>query len=230
MDTKTRLRAHLDELFAGAPHTRAAYELQEELFVNSMEKYTDLLSEGMPAETAYQTVVAGIGNVDEIFAELGVEPAGASAAPMGVTEEQRQKSAVTTAIAIGLYVFAGVVMFAGFALSEALYSDVVALLGLVVALAVCIIPTVMLVYNAKRYPTYEKKEETVVENFKEFTSESQQRKAMRGAVSSLVWTLILIAYFVISFTTGAWAYTWLLFIIGGCIESIVSLAFSMKRG
>ena len=70
MEARERIRQQLDELFALAPQNRAAWELQEELLANSMEKYQDLLADGMDEESAMQTVLAGIGNVDELIAAL----------------------------------------------------------------------------------------------------------------------------------------------------------------
>ena len=41
-----------------------------------------------------------------------------------------------------------------------------------------------------------------------------------GAISGLLWVIILAAYFIISFKTGAWYITWLAFPIGGAVEGL----------
>lgn len=49
-----------------------------------------------------------------------------------------------------------------------------------------------------------------------------------GAVNGAVWALTLTAYFVISFLTGAWYISWLIFIIGGAVSNIVKAVFDLK--
>jgi len=58
---ENKIRDYLEDLFADAPQTKKVYELKEEMFQNLIEKYRDLLAEGMPEEAAYNIAVAGIG-------------------------------------------------------------------------------------------------------------------------------------------------------------------------
>ncbi len=224
MEARKILQQRLDELFAAAPRSRAAYELQEELLSNSMERMEDLLKSGMPEEQALNTVLAGIGNVDELIAALPGELAPISNA---VREERRRKSAVTVAVAVGLYILAGVVFFMGALLSD--FFDMFAIIGLIAAAIVCIPPTCMLAYNAVRWPSYTKKNDTVVEEFKEWQSDNKRGKSVRGALSGLVWTLTVILYFLVSFLTGAWYITWLLFLVAACAEAVITLVLRMKE-
>jgi len=55
---------------------------------------------------------------------------------------------------------------------------------------------------------------------------------MRGAISTALWSLILVLYFIISFTTGAWHITWVIFIVGGLLESLINIvsALQAKKG
>lgn len=41
------------------------------------------------------------------------------------------------------------------------------------------------------------------------------------SIKQLISTLTLVAYFVVSFATGAWAITWLIFLIGGALKNLV---------
>ncbi len=223
MEARKILRQRLDELFAAAPRSRAAYELQEELLSNSMERMEDLLKDGMPEDQALNTVLAGIGNVDELIAALPGEITPVSTAAQ---EARRQKSAVLVAISVGMYILAGVVFFLGALLSD--YYEPSVIIGLIVAVVICIPPTCLLVYNGTRYPAYNKKEETVVEEFREWQSDSKRSKSIRGALSSLVWTLTVILYFLVSFFTGAWNITWLLFLVAACAEAVITLVIRMR--
>lgn len=52
-------------------------------------------------------------------------------------------------------------------------------------------------------------------------------------IKSLIVALMLISYFVVSFATGAWAITWLIFLIGGAVDdlalAIIKLAAENKK-
>ena len=224
MEIRKRLQDHIDRLFYNAPPNRAAFELKEELMANSMERYADLTARGMSDEEAYGSVIGSIGNVDELLAAL---PADDLAAQSDWELDRREHSAGITALSVGLYIFAGVVFFAG-AAAGAVWDGVWVLIGLAVAAAICIVPTCLLVYNAYRWPKYTKKEETMVEDFKEWTADSKKAKSLRGAISSLLWTFTVAVYLIVSFTTFAWSITWMIFIIAAFVEAFITLLFRLK--
>lgn len=54
-------------------------------------------------------------------------------------------------------------------------------------------------------------------------------RAIRKSVKSIVWLLIVIVYFLLSFSTGAWHVTWLIFLVGACVSSITNLIINLGR-
>ena len=85
------------------------------------------------------------------------------------------------------------------------------------------IATGLLIYNNMTKPEYYKDEDSMVEDFKEWQSESHERRQMRNAIDSALWSIIFALYFIISFSTGAWHITWVIFLIGAAIESLISI-------
>lgn len=218
-----RIRKHMDMLFETAPKTRKAMDLKEEMTRNASDKFDDLISEGYAEEEAYQNVISSIGDVSELFEELEEKSL------YTMTEEQRRKKAVLTALSVGLYVFAGVVFFLfvwmdGFL---RLRTDL-STLGLVIAAAVCIPPTCILVYVANLYPDYKKREDSLVEEYKERSSSSKRERAIRSSVSTIIWMATIILYFLVSFMTFAWYITWVIFLMGACAQAISVLVFSIR--
>ena len=212
-----KIKQHLDELFADAPKTRKAMELKEEMTRNTIDKYQDLISEGYQEDAAYQNVIGSIGDVTELFGDLEEKNL------LTLSEVDRRKKALLTAIAVGLYIFAGVVLF----LAD--YYAINNTLALVLAGLVCIPPTCMLVYASYMYPDYTKREESLVEQYKESRYSGNREKAVMTSISSIIWLLTLALYFLISFTSGGWHVTWVIFLIGGCIQAIVTLVYSLRR-
>ena len=222
---KDKIVQYFNQLFEAAPKTRKALELKQEMIQNALDKYEDLVQEGHSEEDAYQNVIQSIGDVTELFEEVEEKNL------LSLSESDRRKRALLKAIAVGLYILAGVVFF-GFALiSDMLgYYDVYTGIGLILAGLICIPPTVMMIYAANMYPEYKKTEkQDMVEEYKEEKYRNNKDKAVMGSVSTLIWTLVLAAYFIISFNSGAWYITWVIFLIGGGIQSIASLVYSLHK-
>jgi hypothetical protein len=48
-------------------------------------------------------------------------------------------------------------------------------------------------------------------------------------VSGIIWTVVLCAYFAVSFATHAWSVTWLLFIMGIAADCVAEGIFDLRR-
>lgn len=224
---KEKIKQHFNQLFDDAPKTRKALDLKQEMTQNALDKYEDMVHEGYSEDDAYQNVIQSIGDVRELFDDLEEKNL------LTLPEADRKKIAMLKAVAVGMYILAGVVFFAmemmvdmpgsrGWMNYEGL--------GFVVAGLICIAPTIMLVYVANMYPGYSKKEGAdMVEEYKHNKYLNNRDKAIMGAVSSIIWTLALVMYFVISFTTFAWYITWVIFLIAGCVQSVAILVMSLRK-
>ncbi|SMC88890.1 permease prefix domain 1-containing protein [Papillibacter cinnamivorans] len=210
---KDKLRAYIDSLFSDAPKTRKAYELREELLSNLNAKYDDLISRGYSEEEAYQAAVAGIGDVSELIAALGGGDVFG-----GPDERQRKKSAMMVALAVMLYIVAivPVILFHNLA-------------GVVSLFVIGAAATGILVYNAMTQPRYYRADETLVEEFKEWKSANNDRIRLQKNISAALWPLIVVCYFFISFIYTAWAWSWIIFILGAAIDKIIKLVLELKE-
>lgn len=225
MNMNERIKKHIDELFADAPKTAKTRELKEEMTRNTVERYEDLMEEGYQEEEAYRNAVSSIGDVTELFGELEEKNL------LTLSEADRRRKAVLTAVSVGLYIFAGAVFITCMVLNDLYFSlqPEMGLLSLVITALVCIPPTCMLVYAAHMYPAYRKGEDNLVERYKEAAHTSRREKALRTSVSLIIWLLTLLIYFMVSFLTDRWEMTWLLFIVGACAETVAMLVFSLRR-
>ena len=220
-----RIRQHFNTIFAQAPKTRMALDLKQEMTQSAIDKYNDMVADGYSEEDAYQNVIDSIGDVTELFPE--VEEKNLFALP----EKDRKKKAMLTACAVGLYIFAGAIFLASGMLSEGFGFDehIVMTYGFVLAIIICIPPTVMLVYAANMYPGYTKREkQDMVDQIKEVNHRTNREKAVLKTIRSLIWTIALIIYFTISISTFAWNITWIIFLIAACVQKIVQLIFELR--
>ncbi|NMA24316.1 MAG: hypothetical protein GX936_01470 [Clostridiales bacterium] len=215
------IRVYVEELFAGTTPSKRAVELKEEMIQNLTEKYNDLLSEGKPPEAAFNIAVAGIGDISYLLKDLEKD-----AMHPDVIAAQRHRSAMLTAVAIMMYILSVVPLIILGALT---HGSTGPLIGLVIMFIFIAAATGLLIYNGMTKPKYMKTDDTMVEEFKQWQAESAEKKSLRNSVSSAMWAVILAVYFLVSFLTGAWHISWVIFIVGGAVQSIINIAFTVKK-
>ena len=205
-----RLKAHIDDLFMGAPHTHQAADIKEELTSNLQAKYDDLAADGMDAEEAFQNVVSGIGDIQSL---LGAE----QIQEVTKTRKRSQLSSILKGVAITLYILAGIpaILF-----SELLPS--LEILGIMGTLAIAAVATGIMVYAVSIKPKkYKKGDDTFVEEYKEKVTGGAKMQRLRGAVSSTLWLLVVTVYLAVSFITMQWHITWLIFLAGALLQNMI---------
>lgn len=213
-----KLKTHVDGLFAGAPQTQKILELKEELLANLNSKYDDLMNNGFTPEDAFKTVVAGIGDTSELVNQIQNETAFNSNFP----SKEKKKSALIISVAVGLYIISP--------FSNVLFmmSPEKMFLGPLMMFSLIAIATGLLIYNGMTAPKYIKRDETIVEEFKSWKSDTSQKKRVRKMISAILWPSIVVIYLLISFLFHAWPYSWIIFIIGVVCEGIISLIYELK--
>jgi len=139
-------------------------------------------------------------------------------------QKDREKRALVTSISVGLYIISIVVLIL-----------CVTVLGLSGEVSVCLmftiiaIATSLIVYNSISRPKYVKADDTIVEEFKEWKSANSTQIEVVRSVKSIAWLAIVALYFILSFAFHAWAYSWIIFIIGAAIERIIGLVFELRK-
>lgn len=214
---EAKLRAYMDHLFSQTTPTKAAVELKEEMVQNLIEKYNDLLAEGKSPEAAYNIATASIGDISELLAQLKQEE---NKMPR-YTEDQiarsRQRSALCISIAVMLYILCVVPCI--------IWDD----RGVILMFIMIAAATGLLIYNNMTKLTYPKSDGTVVEDFKEWQQGYDERRKLQKSICSAVSTIFLVLYFVISFATGAWYITWVIFLISAAVQNIIKACFDLKK-
>jgi hypothetical protein len=220
MEMYEKFQKKLDELFENAPETNRARELKEELLANLIDKYNDLIASGKNDEEAFNIAVSGIGDVDELIRGLKEK----DVLDYAQIEKSRKKSALIISTSVGLYIISVVILI--------LFSEVFQIddnISVCVMLTIDAIATCLIVYNAISKPKYLKADDTIVEEFKEWKSANSKDKEILKSIKSILWMLIVVLYFVLSFEFGSWAYSWVIFIIGAALERIITLAFQLRK-
>ena len=212
-----RLREYIDNLFATAPSNMKAVEVKEEILQNLTDKYNDLIAEGKSEDVAFNIAVASIGDVSDLIRELQGLPQQYDKIAED-NNKQKQRTALLTAIAIGLYIFSPVPVI--------LIQNEIGVVFLFVFIAIA---TGILVFNGITKSKSQPVPDTMVEEFKEWRERNNGKNQLQKSVLSAIWAVGVVIYFVISFSTGAWYITWVIFLIIAAVEGIVKALFDMSK-
>lgn len=204
---RQQLIQYVNLLFAGAPDCE---DMKQEILQNTLDRYDDLIAEGKVPEAAYRLAITGIGDINEI---LGTKPLSSPACSRAVQPEQEpedENKKKLRATAIGLYILCPIPLFIG---SEMGLST----LGLCGLLAVVAVATAMMVVSGRNYQPEEPP--------KELTEQEKLRKSIKTIINLVG----LVVYFLLSFTTGMWAITWLVFPIIAAVWELTKAILDLKE-
>lgn len=201
---REQLIQYVELLFAGATDSE---DIKQEILQNTLDRYDDLVASGKVPEAAYRLAIAGIGDINEI---LGT-PTPRAVVPHAIEQlydGDTPTKKLLRAIAVGLYILCPLPLFV---LGD-LGMDSFGLCG---TLAIVAVATVMIMLGAK-------KEKSGKQEIEEDEDDDAPQSELRKSLTSLIWALGLGVYFLISFTTGDWHITWIIFPILGALDSLIS--------
>ena len=191
---RDQLIQYVELLFAGA---RDCEDVKQEILQNTLDRYDDLIAEGKVPEAAYRLAITGIGDINEI---LGSQPSHAAPQPhqSGPEVDSDKYRRLQRGIAIACFILCPVPLLLCVVEGQVM-------IGITMMLMIIAVGTMLMVVSGK---------------------EQAQPPRRHGSLfvsiaMSLLWPLATIVYFLISFSTGAWHLTWLVFPIAGAISAVI---------
>ena len=211
---REKLIQYVNLLFAGTSGTE---DIKQEILQNTLDRYDDLIAQGKSPEAAYSLAISGIGDISEILA--GNHPAEPITVPVKQLQPEQtstpMRKKILRAAAIFLYIICVIPLFI---LSEFGMDT----LGLCATISIAAVATVAIIFSS------DSKEKETKES-KETEAPQTPHQELMSAVKKIINTIGLILYFVISFATGAWHITWLIFPIEGAVWGLVKAILDLKE-
>ncbi len=204
---REKLVSYVNLLFAG---TEGVEDIRQEILQNTLDRFDDLVSRGSTPENAYRQAIAGIGDVNAILG--GEQPPEAEPDYNPLPEFEGTAPAVARmmrAVAIFLYIVSPVPLIL---LDSIGWDDA----GVCILLVIVAIATLLLLTFRDN-----KKE-------KKAAKTSTSNPSLEKSIKKLMRTVALVLFFLVSFATGAWVVTWLIFPIEKALEGVVCAALDLK--
>lgn len=205
---RQKLINYIEFLFKDAPEQA---DLKNEIMLNSLDKFDDMVSGGMSEDDAFNSAVSGIGDISTLLGEGRNKEL--------VTNKSNKPRAVLLAIAVALYILCVVpcIIFED--------NDTV---GPSLMFAMIAIATGLIIYRSTAYKKYEEKEDAEP-GAKNNEPQNEGTRMLKKSVQAAFWMICVATYFFVSFATGAWYVTWVIFLIGGAVSGIIDAVFSLRE-
>lgn len=208
---KEQLTQYVRLLFAGS---EGAEDIQEEILQNTLDRYDDLISQGKSPEAAYRLAISGIGDISEIMSAGESRNAPEIPAPVVQATDAAPSNAKTLrAIGVCLYITCVVPLF--------LLGNKIGLCFMLLFVGVA---TALMVISGKNNP-----ESTPKAVHAEGADAHEAKNPLRKSIHSVVFSLGLAAYFIVSFLTGAWHITWVIFLLISAANGLIDALLDYKE-
>ena len=214
-----KLTNYVNGLFSDYPNSKKARELKEEILSNLTEHFQDAINNGASENEAYTEAISKLGNIDELLQSIMPDKDLAEK-----INAFKAKKAKITAIAVMLYII-GTAIFIGIpgvaALTHSSNIALCGILGLITLLIFVAIATALLIFVNMSAP--QEILPYIAEKEDNWIDKTTKNGALIGMINDICPIIILVAYFIISFTTRAWQITWVIFLLNPVITAILKI-------
>lgn len=202
---REQLIQYVNLLFAGCPENG---DMKQEILQNTLDRYDDLLAQGKAPEAAYRLAITGIGDINEVLGSTAPSPAPMPTATSAAEEEKSDKKKLMRAVAIGMYICCVLPLFILGNIGNGIID--LCLMFLLIAAA-----TVLMV---------------MASSDKEEKEQEDQQKSKQTPLDKTLNTVALVLFLALSFFTGAWHITWLIWPIMAAVKGIIRAYGDLKGG
>ncbi len=217
----TKIQNYVDVLFKGIPNTKKAQELREEILSTLSDHFEAHIAEGKSENQAYTDSLSDLGDIDELLKDLEPEQN-----LKDKIDEYRKIRARNTSISVACYIL-GVIFLIGLGGAAAIFEigdvEKFGLIGLLCMFVCIAIGTSILIYTRMSRP------QDVDQYLSRGNEEVVPKKTggkMRRIIDGIYWPIVLVVYLLVSFGTGKWGITWIIWLISVAIKKAIEAFFS----
>lgn len=209
---REKLIQYVNLLFAGVPDSD---EIRAEILQNTLDRFDDLVAQGKAPEAAYRLAISGIGDINEILGSTVQDHPNQTTVKVDNhenVEDIRNKKIRAIGIAIYILCALPLIILGDLGLDS---------LGLCLTLALVACATYLMIITGRKDTDDE-------EDVKEIKKVSPQQE-LKNSIGKLISAISVAVFFIVSFATGAWYITWIIFPIVACVRGLVNAIIDLKE-
>ena len=210
---RDQLSQYIELLFAGAQN---AEDIKQEILANIQERYDDLVAQGKTPQAAYQLAISGIGDINEILGSVSSETVVPRVSIEQKDNDQPAEKPFWKRILEAISIFLYIISFSPLLVLAELGMETIGFCG---TLSIVAVATVLLILSNGRKNVQQKKQ----------SAQDQTESDLEKAINSIILAVGLCCYFAISFATGAWYITWLVFPIMAAARGLVKACIDFRK-
>ena len=205
---KEQLIQYVELLFAG---TTDSEEIKQEILQNTLDRYDDLVDSGKSPEAAYRLAITGIGDISEIMnGGQGLDSVASMDTSAQTGDISPAMAKMLRAVAVGLYITCVIPLF--------LLGNQLGLCFMFLFIGVA---TALIIFSGRARSEA---------RFHRAQAEAHSpRKVLKRSIRSMIFAIGLAVYFIISFTSGAWYVTWVIFPLIGAVSGLITACIDLKE-
>lgn len=216
----SKIKNYVDVLFKDIPNTKKAQELKEEILSNLNDHFEEHLSQGKSENQAYTEALGDLGDIDELLKDLEPEEK-----LKEKIDNYRRTRAKNTSIAVTLYILSvvSVILFGGIpSITGKGNEGIGGLIGIIIMFILIAAATGLIIYthmnipqDVEQYISHERRN-----GLGQYNGNNKTLRTL-AAFMKLYWMIVLIIYLFVSFSTGRWAWTWLIWLIASALKQAI---------
>lgn len=214
---REQLVSYVNLLFAGTTDTE---DIRQEILQNTLDRYDDLVAQGKAPEAAYRLAISGIGDINEILRQGAAE----EPTPLPVPEQtpeakaEEKENKARRAAAIAFYIASPIPLVA-------IGNE----LGLCMMLLLIASATALIIMSNKKEPEPIHTTQADPTAYTSATKHSPETQKLIKTIGTVNLVICVAIYLVISFLTGAWVITWIMFPLFACIHGLIVACIDLKE-
>ncbi|MFL2071928.1 permease prefix domain 1-containing protein [Marinilactibacillus psychrotolerans] len=112
-----------------------------------------------------------------------------------------------------------------------MYSEAAMFLGAGVMFVLASVGVLLFIYTGMKWTSYQNllRKGKTVEEVMAARDRSRRKTKIENLLENIYWPSIVVLYMIISFSTNSWAWSWILFPIGGILESTIEAMFGIEE-
>lgn len=219
-----KIKNYIDALFSDIELNDKNASLKADLSLKMSDKFDAYIKAGKTENQAFSLVVANLVDVNDLLDDIVIDDQNNDQAKYYL-----KRNARNIAFGVSLYIIGAAVLIGFGGLGDYFgLGDAYPIVGLLTLLVVAAFATGLIVYTNMSTPhTFKSYSDDSNEEYKYLNP--KQGRVLRQIIS-IYWLIVTFVYFLVTFITKRWDFTWIIWVLAAVFEGVIKTFFEIRYG